>query len=153
MKLPSTIENFVRFFFPHFNIKNEGGLCIARDCYFDNSSQVEFGKDVFVNRKCQFHVGSKNARIVIGNSVWIGMDVCFVCPTHEIGNFKQRAGRPLYNDIIIEDGCWIGARTTILPGVTIGEGSVVAAGSVVDKSLAPNCLWGGVPAKLLKHLK
>ena len=52
--------------------------------------------------------------------------------------------------VTIEDGCWIGANVTILKGVTIGHGSVVAAGSVVTKSFPPYSIIGGVPAKLIK---
>lgn len=52
--------------------------------------------------------------------------------------------------VVVEDGCWIGANVTILKGVTIGRGSVVAAGAVVTKSCAPYSIIGGVPAKLIK---
>jgi len=52
--------------------------------------------------------------------------------------------------VTIEDGCWIGANVTILKGVTIGQDSVVAAGSVVTKSCEPYSIIGGVPAKLIK---
>ena len=53
--------------------------------------------------------------------------------------------------IIIEDDVWIGANSTILPGVKIGKGSIVAAGSVVTTDVPENNLYGGVPAKFLKH--
>lgn len=52
--------------------------------------------------------------------------------------------------VTIEDGCWIGANVTILKGVTIGRGSVVAAGAVVTKSCAPYSIIGGIPAKVIK---
>jgi len=52
--------------------------------------------------------------------------------------------------VVIEDECWIGANVTILKGVTIGRGSVVAAGAVVTKSCEPYSIIGGVPAKLIK---
>ena len=52
--------------------------------------------------------------------------------------------------MVIEDGCWIGANVTILKGVTIGRGSIVAAGAVVNKSCEPYSVIGGIPAKLLK---
>lgn len=52
--------------------------------------------------------------------------------------------------VVIDDGCWIGANVTILKGVTIGRGSVVAAGAVVTKSFPPYSIIGGIPAKLIK---
>lgn len=52
--------------------------------------------------------------------------------------------------VVIEDGCWIGANVTILKGVTIGRGSVIAAGAVVTKSCEPYSIIGGVPAKLIR---
>ena len=52
--------------------------------------------------------------------------------------------------VVIEDGCWIGANVTILKGVTIGRGSVVAAGAVVTRSCPPYSIIGGVPARVIK---
>lgn len=145
-------SNLIRRVIPKFQLSHNGNLRIARDCYFDKSENVKFGKDVFINKLCQFHIGYSDARINIGDSVWVGMDVCFICPTHEIGDKKQRAGKPLYQSITIGDGVWIGARSTILPGVSIGAGSIIAAGSIVDKPVGSNELWGGVPARLIKRL-
>jgi acetyltransferase-like isoleucine patch superfamily enzyme len=64
----------------------------------------------------------------------------------------RRCGRSTSAPIVVEDGCWIGARATILPGVTLGRGCVVAAGAVVASSVEPNMLVGGVPAKPIKQL-
>lgn len=52
--------------------------------------------------------------------------------------------------MVVEDGCWIGANVTILKGVTIGRGSVVAAGAVVTRSCPPYSIIGGVPARVIK---
>lgn len=69
-----------------------------------------------------------------------------------IGSPQKRAGVNKYGDIIVEDGAWIGANVTILPGVRIGTGAVVAAGAVVCKSVRNNELVGGTPAKPIKYL-
>lgn len=143
MRIPSTLENLIRWLYPTYHLRHQGNLDIARDCYFDRCNRVLFGKDVFVNRKCQFHVGYGNSEIIIGDKVWIGMDTCFVCPTHYFGNEEQRAGTTISKSIVVESGVWIGARVTILPGVKIGKGAIVAAGSVVANNLEANCLWGG----------
>ncbi len=93
-----------------------------------------------------------NAPIVIGNRVSIGHNVVFITTDHEIGGFAERAGPSKPAGITIEDGAWVGACVTILPGVTIGRGSVVAAGSLVTQSVPPNKLVGGVPARTVKAL-
>lgn len=53
---------------------------------------------------------------------------------------------------LIKDGCWVGANVTIIPGVTIGEGCIIAAGAVVTKNCEPDGLYAGVPAKRIKDL-
>lgn len=54
-------------------------------------------------------------------------------------------------DTVLQDGCWLGMRAMIMPGVTIGEGAVVAAGSVVTKDVPPYAIVGGNPAKIIKY--
>ncbi len=65
---------------------------------------------------------------------------------------RRRAGRSIAAPVVIEPGSWIGARATILGGVTIGEGAVVAAGAVVTRSVPPDTLVGGVPATVIREL-
>jgi acetyltransferase-like isoleucine patch superfamily enzyme len=93
-----------------------------------------------------------NADIRIGNWVSIGHDVTFITAEHLVGPASCRAGKMRPTPISVEDGCWIGARSTILPGVTIGKSSIVAAGSVVSGSVPPNRMVGGNPARPLKSL-
>jgi maltose O-acetyltransferase len=93
-----------------------------------------------------------NAPIVIGNRVSIGHNVVLITTDHDMGNVLERSGASKFAGINIEDGAWVGACVTILPGVTIGRGSVVAAGSLVSQSVPPNKLAGGVPARTVKSL-
>ncbi|MEG0339735.1 MAG: acyltransferase [Oscillospiraceae bacterium] len=69
--------------------------------------------------------------------------------THNIGDADCRCGTDKTAPIIIEDGCWIGINVTILPGVTIGHGTIISAGSVVKKNCKPNSIYAGNPAKLV----
>lgn len=94
-----------------------------------------------------------NAEITIGDRVSIGHHVLLITTAHEIGTEHQRCGAPHSLPIRIEAGVWIGAGAKILPGVTIGRGAVVAAGAVVTRSVEPNTLVGGVPARLIRHLE
>ncbi|WP_060664555.1 DapH/DapD/GlmU-related protein [Bacillus sp. CHD6a] len=81
------------------------------------------------------------------------MEVLFCTSTHEFGTCERRAGKPYGKPIKIGNGCWVGARVTILPGVTIGDGCIIAAGSVVTKDCESNSLYSGVPAKRVKGLQ
>ncbi len=118
-----------------------------------NLPNVEIGNNTFINYRRQFNTGwDGNAKITISENVYIAMDVSFICVSHEIGTSECRAGAGIYEDIFVGPGAWIGARSTILPGVNIGEGVVIGAGSVVVKDCEPNCLYAGAPAKKIKEL-
>lgn len=110
--------------------------------------RIFMGKGTFSNRGCFFDTSND---IVIGDNVSIGMNVCFITSTHEIGG-QKRASTSYNEPIKVENGCWIGANVTILPGVTIHQGCVVAAGAVVTKDCDPNCIYAGVPARIIKRL-
>lgn len=125
-----------------------------------------FGKNVSISYSCElvgpleigdFTVMSYNVQVrphtLIGKNVDIGPNAVFITDTHELGNEKRRAGKPIYKKIIVEDGCWIGANTTILGGVTIGAGSIVSAGSVVATDIKPNSLVIGDRAKEVRELR
>jgi maltose O-acetyltransferase len=94
-----------------------------------------------------------NESIIIGNNVGIGHHVVLITANHDASDSATRLGALKCSPIVVGDGAWIGACATVLPGVTIGAGSVVAAGAVVNRSVAPNVLVGGVPAKEIKSLK
>ena len=93
-----------------------------------------------------------DAKIVIGSKCDIGPDVVFVVGSHLIGDSGRRAGKGTAKSIIVGDGTWIGARVTVLEGVTIGNGCVIAAGSVVHQNIDDNCLAAEVPAKVKRKL-
>lgn len=93
-----------------------------------------------------------NGSITIGNNCFIAMNCVLTTSTHEIGDSKRRAGNNRLLPIIIEDGCWLGTNVTVLPGVTIGRGCIIAAGAVVTKNCEPNGMYAGVPARRIKDL-
>ena len=93
-----------------------------------------------------------SAEIRIGDRVVIGHHVVIVTDSHEMDDPMQRGGERFARPVVIEDGVWIGARATILAGVTLGRGAVIAAGSVVTRDVPQHTLVGGVPARVLKPL-
>ncbi len=112
-------------------------------------------KRLKVGERCRFNIEmllNLGAEIEIGNNVGFGHQVAILTEGHAIGTPEYRSGEKHQRPVKIGNGCWLGARVTILPGVTIGDGSVVAAGAVVTKDVPPNCLIGGVPAKVLREL-
>lgn len=119
---------------------------------FFSTSNIEIGDNSFMNRFCQVHDGLMCGHLKIGKNVFISFNVTFVLVSHEIGTSIQRAGKRVSGDITIGDGTWIGANVTILPNVTIGNGCIIASGSLVNKNCKDNCLYAGVPAKLIREL-
>jgi maltose O-acetyltransferase len=112
--------------------------------------RIRIGRNAVINIGCFFDL---NAQIEIGNHVALGHEVMILTSSHHIGGAEHRAG-PLYTaPVKICDGAWIGSRSVILPGITIGEGSVVGAGAIVTKDVPPHALVGGVPARTIRTVE
>jgi maltose O-acetyltransferase len=123
--------------------------CIAERCYI-GSRRVSFEADSFANVGCFF---DGNADIRVGAGVQIGMWSVFATATHEISKLaSRRAGRDVARPIRVGSGSWIGARSTVLPGVDIGEGCVIGAGSLVIRTCDPNWVYLGTPARKSRSL-
>lgn len=115
---------------------------------FDDSSYIKLGKKVFIGHACEFVC---NTRIVIGDNCLIASKCTINDTGHEFNRNANINSQPITSkEIIIEDDVWIGTSCIILQGVTIGKGSIIAAGSVVNKSVPPYEIWAGVPARFIK---
>lgn len=110
---------------------------------------LQIGNNCMLNFNCLFDLAD---RITIGNGVSFGQEVALITGTHEIGAVSKRAGVLSPQPIYIEDGAWLGARSVVLPGVTVGRGAIVAAGAVVVSDVLPNTIVGGVPARVIREL-
>lgn len=108
---------------------------------------IKIGKHVFINHACSFlDMGG----ITLEDHVLIGPRVNLVTENHPLLPGERRG--MLCQPILIKRNAWIGAGSTILPGVTVGENSIVAAGAVVSKDVPADTVVGGVPAKILKQI-
>ena len=132
---------------------NNVSLHPSTSVYF-GLENLSLGNNVSIPRFA--HIFCTDAPLTIGNNVIFGPAPTIVTGDHRI----DVIGKPIFfsfeklpeNDapVIIEDDVWIGAHVTILKGVTIGRGSVVAAGGIVNKSTPPYSISGGIPAKTIK---
>ena len=126
-----------------------GRLRIEADAGIDMRRNVRIGPGCHLNGDCRIDA---SAPVELVGQVGVGHEVLFLTNGHEIGDDHQRGGESFTSGIRIEEGVWIGARATILPGVTIGRGAVVAAGSVVTKDVPPDTMVAGVPATVKRAL-
>jgi acetyltransferase-like isoleucine patch superfamily enzyme len=106
----------------------------------DFPNRLSIGSHCGFNDGCFFEL---EGEIRIGDHVSVGHSVMFLTRSFETGSAERRAALPKPAPIVIEDGAWLGARCTIMPGVTIGAGTVIGASVVVTKDVAPNTLVMG----------
>ena len=107
------------------------------------------GNDCWIGRNLTIH---GDGAVQLGNGCDLGPDVTVLTGGHAIGGPERRAGEGKTSPVKIGDGCWIGARSTLLSGVTLGDGCVVGACACVTKPVPPNTLVGGVPARPIRML-
>lgn len=112
-------------------------------------AKMTIGRDCIIHVGCLFELGDT---VTIGNRVTIGNGVMVITTTHQLGPKDHRAGLRVRQPVVIEDGAWIGARSVILPGVTVGAGAIVDAGTTVNKPVAANTRVRGTPAKVVEEL-
>jgi acetyltransferase-like isoleucine patch superfamily enzyme len=109
---------------------------------------ITVGRNVFVNQNCTFYdLGGLD----IADNVMIGPNVSIITTGHPLEPSQRRAS-VIARPVVIERNVWIAAGAIIIGGVTVGENSVVAAGSVVTKDIPPNALVGGNPARVIRSI-
>src|ERR1700724_3194121 len=114
--------------------------------YTTVGAHISIGRNVFLNQNCTFYdLGGLD----IADDVMIGPNVSIITSGHPVEPSRRRAFT-IAKPIVIERNVWIAAGATIIGGVTVGENSVVAAGSVVTKKVPPHTLAGGNPARVIR---
>jgi len=162
---PDIIWTYWRFFFRSKMYK----LCRKKFLYFGNSSeirpgayvigcsQISIGDRVILRSGCMLHGESNTLKktIIIEDDVLIGCGVHIYVENHRFSELSKliiEQGHSTAEQVHLKKGCWIGAGVIILPGVQIGQNSVIGAGSVVTKSIPDGVVAVGNPAKVIKPI-
>ena len=122
-------------------------VAVFTPLYINYGKHTKIGKNVFINFDCVFlDLGG----ITIEDNVLIAPKVSLLSEGHPVSPNERQSLVP--GHIYIKKNAWIGAGATILPGVTVGENAVVAAGAVISKDVPANTVAGGIPAKHIKNI-
>jgi len=144
--------NIIRSYFVKKLFDKAGSnLSIESYAMFADGHGIVIGDNSGIGHNCKLSSPMK-----IGNNVMMGPDVTCMTRSHnfaEIDIPMCEQGETPRRKITIEDDVWIGARVIIMPGVTIGTGSIVGSCSVVTKDVQPFSIVGGVPAKIIRYRK
>lgn len=121
------------------------GASMHGGTYVTNPANLHLGRRSFINRNCYLDL---SAPLIVGEDVKVGHGATFITLEHGYlpGERDTSTARP----IVLKDGSWVGANATILPGITIGRGAVVAAAALVTQDVPTGWVVGGVPARFLK---
>jgi acetyltransferase-like isoleucine patch superfamily enzyme len=115
----------------------------------DIYSRLHVGEHSQINAPCFMEL---SAPVHIGERVSIGHHFVLATTDHEVGPAWQRCGDVMSKPVVIGDGSWLGARVTVVPGVTIGQGAVVSIGAVVTRDVPPGAKVAGNPARVIGWL-
>jgi acetyltransferase-like isoleucine patch superfamily enzyme len=115
--------------------------------YTDFGKNITVGKNVFINACCHFQ---DQGGITLGDNCLVGHNVVFATLNHGFAPEERQSMLPA--PIVVGRNVWIGSNSTILQGVTIGDNSIIAAGSVVTKDVLANAIVAGVPARFIRSI-
>lgn len=115
--------------------------------YTDFGKNITVGKNVFINACCHFQ---DQGGITLGDNCLVGHNVVFATLNHDFAPEERQSMLPA--PIVVGRNVWIGSNSTILQGVTIGDNSIIAAGSVVTKDVPANAIVAGVPARFIRSI-
>lgn len=115
--------------------------------YTDFGKNITVGKNVFINACCHFQ---DQGGITLGGNCLVGHNVVFATLNHGFAPEERQSMLPA--PIVVGRNVWIGSNSTILQGVTIGDNSIIAAGSVVTKDVPANAIVAGVPARFIRSI-
>lgn len=128
--------------------KVDEGFGLFPPFYTDYGRNIRVGKRVFINSGCCFQ---DQGGIELGDGCLIGHQVVIATLNHDLDPNKR--GSMIPAKVTLGKNVWVGAHATILPGVTVGDNAVIAAGAVVTKDVPAYCVAAGVPARVIKQIE
>lgn len=152
------INNFLngtRFFGLKRKLLNSCGIHIGKNTKIvgpfkvSNCSEISIGKNCWIG--ADFTVFG-DGKAEIGNNCDFAPEVALLTGSHEMGNEERRAGKGILFKIKIGDGCWFGARSSVVGNIEVADMAVVGTGALVNKNVMGNTIVAGVPAKVIKEL-
>lgn len=127
--------------------KVDDTFCVFPPFYSECGKNITVGKNVFINACCKFQ---DQGGITIGDDCLVGHNVTIATLNHDFAPEKRANINP--SPVKIGNKVWIASDSTILPGITIGDGAIIGAGSVVTKDVPQNTIVAGNPAKIIKTI-
>lgn len=126
-----------------------GSYTIYSPFYCDYGTYITIGDRFFANYDCKILDGGK---VTFGDDVRIGPNCCFVTPNHAPDPAMRKAGYQIFQPITVGNNVWFGAGVTVMPGVTIGDDSIIGGGSVVTGDIPAGVLAAGNPCRVIRLL-
>lgn len=149
-KIPQTDEEAIAQQLIHRFGKADTNPWVGPNFWCDNGKNIFVGKDFIANYNVTIlDIG----KVTIGNNVWIGPNTLITTVGHPISPEGRKKHLAFQKPITIGNNVWIGGNVAILPGITIGDNSVVGAGAVVTKDVPADCVVAGVPAKIVRKIE
>lgn len=145
---PTRLFGLKAFVWNMAGVKVRHGARLVSSVKIWTSGPVTIGEGTFVGHEVMIAGG--NAPVVIGQNCDIAPRVLIVTGSHKPGDGSRAAGKSFSQPITIGDGVWIGASTTILGNVEVGSGTMIGAGSLVNKSIPTQKVALGIPCKVLR---
>lgn len=143
-----TQEEIVEIFTELTGRKVDSSFCCFPPFYTDFGKNITVGRNVFLNTGCSFQ---DRGGIVIGDNTFLGMNVTIATLNH--GRSIEERGITYPKPVHIGNDVWIGSSVTVVPGVSIGNNSIIGAGSVVTRNIPANSVYAGVPARLIREIE
>jgi acetyltransferase-like isoleucine patch superfamily enzyme len=129
--------------------KITGNLVVTAPFYCDYGINISVGDNFYTNHNCTILDGAK---VEFGDNVFIAPNCVFSTAGHAIDHQQRSQGLEIARPIMVGNDVWIGANVSVLPGVTIGDNTIIGAGSVVNKDIPSNVIAVGNPCKVMRKI-